>query len=205
MVEGGFAYGYLFMSQHRDTPRILKEFLSIVRPSRILEIGTFHGGLTLCLRDILDELELKNSPILTYDINNQEFLKPLVTNRNIDVQTKNLFDYNNNVFINEEAENEIRSFIQQDGLSLIMCDGGCKVCEYQILTPLLKNNDLIMAHDYSPNDQYFNEYMRDKIWDWMEIQDSDIANLLDSTLKPTYSTLLQRIAWCCHTNYSMKE
>ena len=205
MVEGGFAYGYLFMSQHRDVPKVFKQFLSEVRPSRILEIGTFHGGLTLCLRDLLDELDMQNHPILTYDINDQEFLKPLVNDRNITVKTKNLFDYENLCFINQEAENEIKSFIQQDGLSLVLCDGGCKKCEYQILSPLLKINDIIMAHDYSPNEEYFIQHMRDKIWNWLEIQDSDIKNLLDMNLKPIYFNMLQPVAWSCHVNCLVKE
>lgn len=196
MVEGGFAYGYLFMSQHRDTPRVFKEFLSQVKPSRILEIGTFHGGLTLCLRDIMDELELKNNPIRTYDINDQEFLKPLVKDRNVDVRTKNLFDYGNNTFIDNEAQNEIESFIQQDGVTLVLCDGGCKKCEYNTIAPLLKTGDIIMAHDYAPDIEYFEEHMKDKIWNWMEIQDSDISEV---KLTPYMQDMLINIAWLCRS------
>ena len=196
MVEGGFAYGYLFMSQHRDTPRVFKEFLSEVRPSRILEIGTFHGGLTLCLRDILDELDMQHHPIVTYDINDQEFLKPLVNNRNINVYTKNLFDYDNLCFVNEESKNEIQSFIQQDGITLVLCDGGCKKCEYNILAPLLKNQDIIMAHDYAPNIEYFETNIKDKIWNWMEIQDSDIDNISQiQNFIPYMQNMLINIAW----------
>jgi predicted O-methyltransferase YrrM len=198
MIEGGFAYGYLFMSQHKNAPEVFKKFLSSIRPSRILEIGTFHGGLTLLLRDILDNIGLENSPVLTYDINDQEFLKPLVTNRNIDVRTKNLFDYTTNSFINIDAENELRSFIEQDGLSLVLCDGGCKKCEYQIIAPLLKNKDIIMAHDYSPNLEYFEQYMRDKIWNWMEINDDDINEISKKyNLVSFQQELLLNIAWNC--------
>jgi cephalosporin hydroxylase len=193
MIEGGFAYGYLFMSQHPDTPKVFKEFLSQTKPARILEIGTFHGGLTLCLRDIMDELGLQNNPILTYDIHDQEFLKPLVKDRNVDVRTKNLFDYDNNTFINEEAKYEIESFIQQDGLSLILCDGGCKKCEYNTIAPLLKAGDVIMAHDYAPNAEYFEQHMKDKIWNWCEIQNSDISNI-DKLVFFQQEFLLQ-IAW----------
>ena len=197
MVEGGFAYGYLFMSQHRDAPKVFKQFLSQVKPDRILEIGTFHGGLTLCLRDIMDELDLHNNPIRTYDINDQEFLKPLVINRNVDVQTKNLFDYNNNSFINDEAQHELQSFIQQDGTTLVLCDGGCKKCEYNILAPLLKVEDIIMAHDYAPNNEYFEQNMKDKIWDWHEIQNSDIAEISQIyNLQPYGQDLMLNIAWC---------
>jgi cephalosporin hydroxylase len=198
MVEGGFAYGYLFMSQHRDTPRVFKEFLSEVKPARILEIGTFHGGLTLCLRDIMDELDLQNNPIRTYDINDQEFLRPLVKDRNVDVRTKNLFDYENSTFIDSEAQNEIESFIQQDGITLVLCDGGCKKCELNTIAPLLKAGDIIMAHDYAPDGEYFEKYMKDKIWNWHEIRDSDILEVGQQYhLESFHQKMMQNIAWCC--------
>lgn len=196
MIDGGFAYGYLFMSQHRDAPKIFKKLLSEVQPARILEIGTFHGGLTLCLRDIMDELGLQHNPILTYDINNQEFLKPLVVNRNVDVRTKNLFDYSQNSFISDEAQQELGSFIQQPGVTLVLCDGGCKKCEYNIIAPLLKDGDIIMAHDYAPNKEYFEQNIQNKIWNWHEIQDTDIALVSEKeNLKPYMQELLQTIAW----------
>jgi cephalosporin hydroxylase len=196
MVNGGFAYGYLFMSQHHDAHKVFKQFLSEIRPARILEIGTFHGGLTLCLRDIMDELGLYSHPIITYDINNQEFLRPLVLNRNVHVRTKNLFDYDSNKFIDLVSENEIKSFIQQDDITMVLCDGGCKKCEFNIIAPLLKVNDIIMAHDYAPNETYFQEYIKDKIWNWLEIQDEDIAEAAAQySLRPCKQELLQNIAW----------
>ena len=36
-----------------------------------------------------------------------------------------------------------------------------------------------MAHDYAPNAEYFEERMKDKIWNWMEIQDTDIQQSID--------------------------
>lgn len=196
MVNGGFAYGHLFMAQNPDTPRVFKQFLSEVKPSRILEIGTFHGGLTLLLRDIMDELQLYNNPIITYDINDQEFLKPLVINRNVDVRTQNVFDYNNNTFIDEQAANEIKSFIQDSGTTLVLCDGGCKKCEYNTISPILKTGDIIMAHDYAPNTEYFEQYMKDKIWNWHEIQDSDIIDSMNQyQLKPVMQELMIGVAW----------
>lgn len=195
MVNGGFAYGYLFMSQHQNTPNVFAEFLADLKPSRILEIGTFHGGLTLLLRDIMDNIGLQDNTILTYDVDEQEFLKPLVKDRNVDVRTKNLFDYNNNSFINNEAKEELQSFIQSDGISLVLCDGGCKRCEYNIIAPLLKVGDIIMAHDYAPNEEYFEKYIKNKIWDWMEINDNDINNIEGFDF--FYQHTMQQIAWLC--------
>lgn len=196
MVEGGFAYGYLFISQHRDSPKVFREFLELVRPSSILEIGTFHGGLTLLLRDILDEIGLANSIIRTYDIDEQEFLKPLVIDRKVEVVTKNLFNSDYSDWNTDLDKNEIDSFIKRDGVSLVLCDGGCKKCEFNLLAPLLKKNDIIMAHDYAPYNEYFEQYMKDNIWDWHEIQDSDIIETVQLyNLKNFNQTLMQNIAW----------
>lgn len=198
MVAGGYAYGYLFMSQNPFAQEMFSQLLAKVRPSRILEIGTFHGGLTLMLRDIMDNLQLNDSTIWTYDINDQEFLKPLVNNKNIKVLTKNLFNDNYTDWSDESNKQEIDEYINREGTSIILCDGGCKKCEFNLIAPLLKNNDIIMAHDYAPDEEYFNKNIKNKIWDWLEIQDSDIKKcILENNLYPYEQTLAQKAAWCC--------
>jgi hypothetical protein len=79
-----------------------------------------------------------------------------------------------------------------------LCDGGCKKCEYNAIAPLLKNKDIIMAHDYSPNLEYFEQHMRDKIWNWMEINDNDINEISKKyNLVSFQQELLLNIAWNC--------
>lgn len=198
MVNGGYAYGYLFMSQNPFVEEMFTKLLTDIKPARILEIGTFHGGLTLLLRDILDEIHLVNNPIRTYDIHEQEFLKPLVIDRQVEVYTKNLFNESYDSWSSNESKNEILEYITQDGTSLVLCDGGCKKCEFNLITPLLKNNDIIMAHDYAPNEKYFNKYMHNKIWDWLEIQDNDIESISNQyCLQPYCQEIAQKAAWCC--------
>jgi hypothetical protein len=197
MVSGGFAYGYLFMSQHLNTPEIFQKFLFDLKPQRILEIGTFHGGLTLLLRDILDNIGLNNAIIKTYDINNQEFLKPLVKDRKVKVETKNIFNDSYTDFVNQKEEIEISNFIKQPGVSLVMCDGGCKKCEYNLLAKFLKEGDVIMAHDYAPDEEYFQQYMKDKVWNWLEINDLDIDKTnTQYNLVPYLQDMMQSVAWC---------
>lgn len=198
MVAGGYAYGYLFMSQNPFAQEVFYDLLWDIKPARILEIGTFHGGLTLMLRDIMDRLNLEKNIIRTYDINDQEFLKPLVVNRNVEVFTINIFNDNYSDFINSIAKETIQQFIQNNGITLVLCDGGCKKCEFNLIAPLLKNGDIIMAHDYAPNKEYFDNYIKNIIWDWLEIQDSDIEDVvLDNHLLPYNQSLAQKAAWCC--------
>lgn len=198
MIDGGYAYGYLFMSQNKFAEEVFIELLNAIKPSRILEIGTFHGGLTMMLRDIMDNIHLLDSAIRTYDIHDQEFLKPLINGRAIEVFTKNLFDAKYHDFADDISKNELYSFIQQQGTTLVLCDGGCKKCEFNLIAPMLKTNDIIMAHDYAPNEEYFNQYIKGKIWDWLEIQDSDINQcVIDHNLQPYLQSTAQKAAWCC--------
>jgi len=198
MVAGGYAYGYLFISQNSFAEGVFKELLSITKPNRILEIGTMHGGLTLMLRDIMDELELHENIIRTYDINDQEFLKPLVTDRAIEIFTTNLFNKDYSSFGNENSLSIVRNFIRQPGLTMVLCDGGCKKCEFNLIAPLLKTGDIIMAHDYAPNSNYFETHMKDKIWDWLEIQNSDIIDAINECgLVDFHENITQQAAWCC--------
>lgn len=199
MVKGGFEYKHLFMSQNPDAQSAFKTLLNELRPTKILEIGTFHGGLTLALRDILDELDLKSTSLKTYDTEDQKFLKPIVekNNLNIDVITKNLFSQSYLEWKDEAARNEIAEYVQSGEPCLVLCDGGCKRCEFNLIAPLLKIGDVIMAHDYAPNKEYFETNVKDKIWDWHEIEDSHISMACENNgLSPYLQDICQKAVWC---------
>lgn len=205
MINGGFVYSNLFIAQHRDIDSVFENLFNIVKPCRILEIGTFHGGLTLLLRDILDKLSLFDTNIKTYDINDQQFLKPLAINKNINIITKNLFNDSYRDFSNTCTKNEVQTYIQQDGPTIVLCDGGCKICEFNLLSTTLKIGDIIMAHDYAPDTEYFEKQMRDKIWNWCEIQDCNIVETCtDNNLKPFLRDEFLNVAWACFKKSSTK-
>lgn len=192
IVQPGFFYKDRWVAQHPNTTEVFAELISLVKPARILEIGTYNGGLTLILQDLLLRYNLFNTIIRTYDINS------VTTLNNIEIYTKNLFNNNYTNFLNIECFKEVHSFIDSPGTSLILCDGGCKNCEYKLLCPLLKKNDLILAHDYAPNEAYFNIYMYNKIWNWLEIQDTDIQDYYKDYFlsKFMYEKFLS-IGWLC--------
>lgn len=198
MVNGGFVYSNLFIAQHQDIELTFTNLFNTIKPSRILEIGTLHGGLTLLLRDILDRLSLLETNITTYDIHNQEFLKPLAINKNINIITKNLFNNFYRDFNSIHTKNEAQTYIKQDGRTIVLCDGGCKICEFNLLSSLLKVGDIIMAHDYAPNTEYFEKNMKDKIWNWCEIQDCNISEACKSnSLYPFMKEEFLNVAWAC--------
>lgn len=201
-VEGHFVYKGLAIAQNPNIYNYFKQLLTDINPERILEIGTFHGGLTLMLVDILKDINSK-AIIRTYDIEEQKFLKPLVSKDRVEILTKNLFNNTYTYFKDEESKKEIESFISQKGTTIVLCDGGNKVTEFLSIAPLLKNLDIIMAHDYCINIDYFNSNIKDKIWNWMEIQYSDIEQCAtENRLKFLFNNDMQNIAWLCMKKYN---
>ena len=160
-MEGHFIYKDLIISQVPNIKSYFEKLFNELKPKQILEIGTFDGGLTLMMRDILDEINLSSTTIRTYDLNDQKRLKS--KNRNIEILTENLFSYS---YSELEKEDVIKEFIQRDGRTIVLCDGGSKKNEFRLLSKFLKKGDIIMAHDYSPSQEYFNQHINNKIWNW---------------------------------------
>ena len=197
MVNGGFAYGYLHATQNPNVEEVFNKILGTLRPTKVLEIGTMHGGLTLMVRDILDKIECKESIIRTYDIYKQEFLIPLVDDR-VEIKTKNIFNHDYSDFKNNYCKKEIKDFVKSGNPTLVLCDGGCKICEYNLIAPFLKEGDVIMAHDYAPSKAYFNSFVKGKLWDWLEIEEKDIKDtVIKYGLVPFHQETAQQAVWTC--------
>jgi hypothetical protein len=188
---GHFIYDGLIISQVPNIKPYFEKLLQDITPKQILEIGTFDGGLTLMLRDILDELKMTDTIIRTYDIVEQTNL--IRKNRNIEILNENVFSYS---YYELEKENDIKDFITRQGRTLVICDGGSKKNEFKLLSQFLKKDDIIMAHDYAPNEKYFDKYINGKIWNWLEIQDQDInESCYKYNLKPFWENELRQVVW----------
>jgi len=106
------------------------ELFRTYKINRILEIGTYCGGLSYFLTQRYPEKEY-----LGYEID-ETILHPKVNDLNI--KTIDVFD---DIPVIEE-------YIKRDGLCLVLCDGGDKFTEFKTLSPFLKKGDIIMSHDY---------------------------------------------------------
>jgi cephalosporin hydroxylase len=198
MTIGWYSYKGTTTLQHVDIDKPLKKLFETIRPSQVLEIGTSYGGLTLLVRDLLDEVGLVNSDFRTYDTieTGRYHLEEAIKNgAKVDLRIKNVF---NHVYDSLVEVEEVQSFIQQSGPTIVLCDGGSKKNEFRILSPYLKTGDIIMAHDYSPNPEYFEEHVNGKIWNWHEIQDSDIQEAVEKhSLEPFMQDEFQKVVWVC--------
>ena len=188
-ITGHTQYEGLIAQQHEDVFGVFKDFLADIKPARILEIGTAGGGLTLFLRHTLPEV-----PILTFDVINKDYYQKLKDN-NIEVRIENIFNHAYNTLDKPQA---IQSFIQQEGITLVLCDGGHKVGEFNAIAPLIKKGDFIMAHDYIKDWNDFQGNFKDKVWDWCEIEEKHIKEVsMEQNLEHYNQENFSKVVWVC--------
>jgi len=188
-VTGNFNYKNIPIQQHENINDAFFNLITSAKPSQILEIGTASGGLTLMIRDILNEQSM-NTTIRTYDVEKKHYLNET---HNIEVIIKNVFNDQYDALI----DNDVKDYINRPGTTIVLCDGGNKINEFNILSEYLKDGDIIMAHDYCCNADEFLKNYKDKIWNWLEIQDSDISKAVDKyNLKP-YMEEFKNVVWVC--------
>ena len=195
-VTGWFTYEGIVIQQHEDVGIVFEQLFKITKPSQILEIGTASGGLTLLLRDLLDRISMENTEIRTYDVESKHYLSSYIENgTKIDSRIKDVFNHSYDELVEID---EINSYIQKDGVTVVLCDGGSKKNEFRILSDYLKVGDIIMAHDYSPNQEYFEKNVNNQIWNWLEIQDLDInESCLKNNLSPFMENEFRKVVWVC--------
>ena len=149
LVTGFTSYRGIMLQQHEDYQSIFSKLLENTKPARILEIGTGAGGLTLFLQDKLNEIGLKETYILSYDVNTTNFDSNIYDLTNLELSKENLFGGGNEFILNRK--DLIESYIKNIGMTIVLCDGGNKIKEFTQISPLLKEGDIIMAHDYCDN------------------------------------------------------
>lgn len=177
--------------QYHGVYEVFYNFLKDVKPVRILEIGTALGGFTSFLKISCNELGL-NTNIRSYDINSNPWYKDII-NMGVDIRVQNIFSEGF-----EGMDEEVINYIQGDGLTIVLCDGGWKIGEFNLISKHIKNNDFILAHDYSENKEKFELNINNKIWNWHEISESDIKDAcIINNLNDYNREVFESVVWVC--------
>ena len=194
MIKGHTSYkGYTAQQVDNFYPTIRK-FLEEVRPSRVLEIGTAGGGFIFAVREILNEIGLSDTPIKTFDVVESSYYNSLREN-NIDVIIENIFDH---PYLNLEKPEFIKPYIQEEGTTIVFCDGGHKIGEFNCIAPIIKKGDYILAHDYIDTWENFKKNFQDKIWNWCEIEEKYISEISEKENLEFYNKEeFDKIVWVC--------
>ena len=100
----------------------------------------------------------------------------------------------------DEVKQEVIDFINNDGVTLVLCDGGDKIGEFNLLSNYIKPGDFIMAHDYSQDSETFESNVNNKIWNWHEISDKDIEDAcVKNNLISYKKDVFDNVVWVCKT------
>lgn len=141
-------------------PTYIKQF------DNIIEIGTYNGGLTSWLYDNKNP----NAMVVSYDIDGSINS----TNRtDIDFRVEDCFE--------EKSFNDIVSYIKKPGKTLVVCDGGNKPKEFSLFSQYLKSGDIIIAHDYMANPEYWKSVT--DYWQWPYEADTTYDSIKDAIEK----------------------
>ena len=179
--------------QHPNAWKTFEDFLLKEKFDLIIEIGTARGGFTEFLYDFEKENGLGYS-LVSFDINDP-------VNSHIGLMRKGIAIYHINIFDHENKKIDMDKawpLLSTPGRKLILCDGGNKISEFNILANYLNTDDVIMAHDYAPNWYVFEESYKNQIWNWCEIEDKDIEEISNiNSLAPYNYDAFACVAWVC--------
>lgn len=194
MVKGHTSYKGYTAQQHDNFYPVIKKFLEEVRPSRVLEIGTAGGGFILAVREILNEIGLSEVPIKTFDVVETPYYNDIRKN-NIEINIENIFDQ---PYINIVKPEKIIPYIQEEGTTIVFCDGGHKIGEFNAIAPHIKKGDYILAHDYIDTWENYLENFNNKIWNWCEIEEKYISEVSKKENLEFYNQDdFSKIVWVC--------
>jgi len=189
---GGGICGFdgIVCMQHPNAFYALYDLISEKKPKTIIEIGTAAGGLTRFLDFCTKELDLQTH-LISYDVRKNHYHDDLIKDTNVDFR---LYD----VFSSENAHlfRDLVKDIQSTGLTLVLCDGGNKVNEFNMLSPHIKSGDIIMCHDYSHSLEYFESHINNKIWSFCESTYEGISSSVENhQLEPFREDIFSQCVW----------
>lgn len=181
-----FTYRGVPVHQNGYVGDVFRALFRTFKPVKVLEIGTADGGLTILLRDLLDEAGLKATDLWTCDPivrDRPHLIHPGIMYYAVDALNSSVLEYH---------------VKYAEGPALVLCDGGNKVAEFNHYAKFLRSGDVIMAHDYAPDHHYFKNVMQNQRWNWWEIQHSEIVeSCLRYELDEFMQEEFQRVAWAC--------
>lgn len=178
-------YQEFLACQRPEVFKVFDDFIALENFNTIVELGTCYGGLSKAL---YDSSKKHNCKFITFDILENDTSNQL-RKYDVDFRIQNIFNSDYSIIDSKFIE-EIK-----DEPLLILCDGGYKIGEFNCFSKLLKPGDIIMCHDFSYNQ---NDFEQNNYWGWSEIQEQDILESLNLyNLYYYHMHLWHKLAWGC--------
>lgn len=180
-------YGHFMgfpMSQSRLAVPSWSYFFEHVPAARIIELGTNCGGFSICLGIMGKQWGFH---VTTFDLGENPKDSTLIPG---------WFDFLGIQFyradvLSEPTIHQISEMIKLPGVTVLACDNGNKIKEWQIYSKFLKPGDCILAHDLHPDC-----YPYEGLWGWGEIRVEDVKDIiLENDLWPYLYDEMAYGAW----------
>lgn len=134
------------MLQNRNAVPLWSYLCECLRPSLIIELGTYEGGFACTLAIMAKAFKAR---FITYD--HSEYNHPKFESwfnlLNVDFRKSDVYA--------EETQSSLKELIQSHACVFVLCDNGNKERELKMLAPWLKAGDLVGAHDYYISAEYW--------------------------------------------------
>jgi hypothetical protein len=199
----------------QQTPNAVMSFNRLINEynfTNIIELGTHDGGLSS-----LFAMYCYGSKSPAYAEKAGE--PSLYKNQTHHKQPKNFYTFDNVLrdiprlqfliqmgaifkkidFLDDKDSIEyVGSIIKQPGISLLLCDGGNKIKEFDMYSDSLKSGDFIMAHDWAYDSEAFKKIKERGIWNghetwWDDIKDACKRN----KIKQVHAEEFDDVVWFC--------
>jgi hypothetical protein len=170
-------------SQVAHIGQVMDRFAEFLKSpvATIVEVGTHKGGFTTLLAN---HKGFSSAKVHTFDI-----VDMLDENY---VTGANTYHYLENVFVT----NTVEKLVASPGTTLLFCDGGNKVKEFNLFSKFLKPGDFIFCHDYAVSPDKFERQIKNKVWNWLEIDYSKIAaSIAEHNLTPVMPEIFENAVW----------
>jgi hypothetical protein len=170
------------MNQNRMAVPTWSYAMELEPPRRIIELGAYNGGFTICLALHVYNLRVndhRECRIYSYDLCDAptSHWGRLASELGIIFTTGNVFD----------NEAKIAALIKEPGPTWLLCDNGSKVKEFNTFAQYLKPGDVIAAHDY---------FTGPEVWCSSEIFPADVADTVkEFSLEPWLQEHFDLAAW----------
>lgn len=159
-ITGESHYQGVKMQQQPEALAEIEKILRSERPSRVIELGTGHGGFALFLRDVCASIGCEFS---THDV------------RAPADEVRQHLPFVELDFHRAEGVARLVPQIGSPGKTILIVDGGDKPLEFNTYAEHLKLGDLLLAHDYCRDREHFARDFLGKLWNWCEITWADVA------------------------------
>lgn len=158
--------------------------MEVYPPARIVELGTYSGGLTVALAIHARQIGAR---VVSIDRNRpDEGLAEIARVLAIEFWCGDIW----------ALEGEIAALLAGPGVSYLLCDGGDKRRELKTFAGHLKPGDVIAAHDYAADDGTGNE---NAWWGWGEIRRQDGDSVAEERdLEPWLQDHFDTAAWLAY-------